>query len=246
MEGTYDIPNENPHFSATTVTKSDGVFAEMQIISYISWKLATLIIPGKPVRGISASPWAWGRTTTRQGSYWRCGCPGWGGAGAPRLGAACWRSWRRSSAAAHGLCHDSAEAIRKDSINVLWLKTKIHCIIFNNLYLFPNRNEHWMFSAFLSHFEKILQVDSGRNRTYDLLITRHAVLKLMQSLSRNLRLNIIWYTVRLTVYSNAAVCGENEYGKSGHLSIFTLLKHFMMLLKYNFFQGFSLTPYQRH
>ena len=28
--------------------------------------------------------------------------------------------------------------------------------------------------------------------------------------------------------------GENEYGKSGHLSIFTLLKHLMMLLKYNF------------
>ena len=24
----------------------------------------------------------------------------------------------------------------------------------------------------------------------------------------------------------------NEYGKSGHLSIFTLLKHLMMLLKY--------------
>ena len=28
--------------------------------------------------------------------------------------------------------------------------------------------------------------------------------------------------------------GENEYGESGHLSIFTLLKHLMMLLKYNF------------
>ena len=26
--------------------------------------------------------------------------------------------------------------------------------------------------------------------------------------------------------------GENEYGKSGHLSIFTLLKHLMMLLKF--------------
>ena len=29
--------------------------------------------------------------------------------------------------------------------------------------------------------------------------------------------------------------GGNEYGKSGHLSIFTLLEHLMMLLKYNFF-----------
>ena len=39
--------------------------------------------------------------------------------------------------------------------------------------------------------------------------------------------------------------GENEYGESGHLSIFTLLKHLMMLLKYNFFQSFIFTPYQR-
>ena len=31
--------------------------------------------------------------------------------------------------------------------------------------------------------------------------------------------------------------GENEYGESGHLSIFTLLKPLMMLLKYNFFSG---------
>ena len=28
--------------------------------------------------------------------------------------------------------------------------------------------------------------------------------------------------------------GEKEYGKSGHLSIFTLLKHLMMFLKYYF------------
>ena len=33
MEGTYDIPNKNPHFFVTTEPKSDGVFAEMQIIS---------------------------------------------------------------------------------------------------------------------------------------------------------------------------------------------------------------------
>ena len=33
--------------------------------------------------------------------------------------------------------------------------------------------------------------------------------------------------------------GKNEYGESGHLSIFTLLKHLMMLLKYmyNFFRA---------
>ena len=31
--------------------------------------------------------------------------------------------------------------------------------------------------------------------------------------------------------------GGNEYGKSSHWSIFTLLKHLMMLLKYNFFRA---------
>ena len=31
--------------------------------------------------------------------------------------------------------------------------------------------------------------------------------------------------------------GETEYGKSGHLSIFTLLMHLMMLLKYNIFRA---------
>ena len=36
--------------------------------------------------------------------------------------------------------------------------------------------------------------------------------------------------------------GKNEYGESGQLSIFTLLKHLMMLLKYNF-QGLIFTPY---
>ena len=45
--------------------------------------------------------------------------------------------------------------------------------------------------------------------------------------------------------------GENEYGESGHLSIFFLLKieglkHLMMLLKQKHFQGFIFTPYQRH
>ena len=37
------------------------------------------------------------------------------------------------------------------------------------------------------------------------------------------------------VYSNTAVYGENECGKSGPLSIFTSLKHVMMLLKHKFF-----------
>ena len=31
--------------------------------------------------------------------------------------------------------------------------------------------------------------------------------------------------------------GKTEYGESGHLSIFTLLKHLMILLKYNFFRA---------
>ena len=31
--------------------------------------------------------------------------------------------------------------------------------------------------------------------------------------------------------------GENEYGESGHLTTFTLLKHLMMILKYNFFRA---------
>ena len=48
------------------------------------------------------------------------------------------------------------------------------------------------------------------------------------------------------IYSNTVVYGENEYGESGHLCIFTLLKHLMMLLKYNFFQGFTFTHYERH
>ena len=31
--------------------------------------------------------------------------------------------------------------------------------------------------------------------------------------------------------------GENEYGKSGHLSIFPYLKHLMVLLRCNFFRA---------
>ena len=37
--------------------------------------------------------------------------------------------------------------------------------------------------------------------------------------------------VWLIIYSNTVVYGENEYGEFGHLSIFTILKHLMMLLK---------------
>ena len=40
--------------------------------------------------------------------------------------------------------------------------------------------------------------------------------------------------------------GRNEQDKSGHLSIFTSLKHLMVLLRCNFSQGFICTPYQRH
>ena len=40
--------------------------------------------------------------------------------------------------------------------------------------------------------------------------------------------------------------GGYEYGKSGHLSIFTLLKHFKYFaFEVHFFQGFILAPYQR-
>ena len=35
---------------------------------------------------------------------------------------------------------------------------------------------------------------------------------------------------------------ENEYGESGHLSIFTLLKHLMMPFKDKFYQGFIFAP----
>ena len=38
---------------------------------------------------------------------------------------------------------------------------------------------------------------------------------------------------------------ENEYGKSGNLSIFTFLKHLMNAFEVQFFQGFIFTPYQR-
>ena len=34
MEGTYDIPNKNPHFFVTTEPNQMGFFAKRQIISY--------------------------------------------------------------------------------------------------------------------------------------------------------------------------------------------------------------------
>ena len=37
--------------------------------------------------------------------------------------------------------------------------------------------------------------------------------------------------------ANTAVYGKNEYGNSGHLSIFTRLRHLMMFLKYNIFRA---------
>ena len=42
------------------------------------------------------------------------------------------------------------------------------------------------------------------------------------------------------VYSNTGVYGENECGKSGHLSIFTSFKHLMMLLKGTIFRALFL------
>ena len=43
--------------------------------------------------------------------------------------------------------------------------------------------------------------------------------------------------VGLTISSNTAVYGKNEYGESAYLSMFILLKHLMMLLKYNVFRA---------
>ena len=48
--------------------------------------------------------------------------------------------------------------------------------------------------------------------------------------------------VRLTIYSKSSLWGEMGKNKSGHLSIFTVLKHLMVQI----FQGFIFTPYQRH
>ena len=59
------------------------------------------------------------------------------------------------------------------------------------------------------------------------------VLTFMQSLSGYLWLN---NRFRFTVYSNTAVYGGNECVISRYLSIFTSLKHLMMLLKC-FFSG---------
>ena len=44
------------------------------------------------------------------------------------------------------------------------------------------------------------------------------------------------------VYSNTAVYRVGEYGKSIHLSIFTSLKHLLMLFKVQFIPGFNFTP----
>ena len=44
------------------------------------------------------------------------------------------------------------------------------------------------------------------------------------------------------VYSNRAVYGGNECGKSGHLSIFTSLKCYNAAFEVKFDQGFIFTP----
>ena len=58
----------------------------------------------------------------------------------------------------------------------------------------------------------------------------------MLSLSRYLteNNNLMTCSSHIMVYSNTTVFGENGYGKSGHMYIFTSLKHVMMLLKCNF------------
>ena len=45
-----------------------------------------------------------------------------------------------------------------------------------------------------------------------------------------------WINV-LAAHLFSSLWGKWVHGESGHLSIFTLLKHLMMLLKYNFFSG---------
>ena len=42
-------------------------------------------------------------------------------------------------------------------------------------------------------------------------------------------------TVFPMVFITLQSIGENEYGKTGHSKILTFLKHFMIILKYNFF-----------
>ena len=50
-------------------------------------------------------------------------------------------------------------------------------------------------------------------------------------------INCQTYNVHCMVYSNTAVYEGNEYDKSGHLSIFTSLKHVMVLLRCKFFRA---------
>ena len=44
------------------------------------------------------------------------------------------------------------------------------------------------------------------------------------------------------VYSNTTVYGGNEYGISGHLHIFTFLKHLILLFEGKKIQGLIFTP----
>ena len=67
------------------------------------------------------------------------------------------------------------------------------------------------------------------------------VLTFMQSLSRYLCLN----RSGLPFILIQQFMGGNECGKSGHLSIFTSLKHLMInAFEVQFFQGFIFTPYK--
>ena len=48
------------------------------------------------------------------------------------------------------------------------------------------------------------------------------------------------------VYSNTAVYGGNEYGKSGHLSVFHFFDALNDAIEVQFCQGLIFTPYHTH
>ena len=52
-------------------------------------------------------------------------------------------------------------------------------------------------------------------------------------------------TVCQTVFITLQSIVETEYGKTSHSKIFTFLRHFMIILKRNFFKGVNFTPYDR-
>lgn len=90
-------------------------FSFFDVIKLLKSDLLLMSIPGMPVHGISVSPLAWVHTTILLGSYWPSCCPGWGVSGGPVLDDACWRSWKHSLDAEHGLYLDSENKNNKSS-----------------------------------------------------------------------------------------------------------------------------------